>query len=156
MMAQNNSLDKNKIVRALQKYVLTREFTRGKVGASTKRERHMKNFEPYVIPEMKARIDNQYGVAFDNVFGCDIPVLVEFEYDRDEDEPPQVRQMVVKAAQDFVLGSDFFDLVVKQGADITDMLDVSDESAIMDELHKRMAARAVDDNEAMRLHLAGV
>jgi hypothetical protein len=38
MMAHNNSLDKNKIVRALQKYVLTREFTRGKVGASTKRK----------------------------------------------------------------------------------------------------------------------
>lgn len=102
----------------------------------------MKHIEPYLIPELKARIDNQYGVALDNVFGCEIPVLVEFEYDRDEDEPPQVRQMVVKAAQDWTLGADFFELVIKQGADITQMLDVQAESKVEQAMLDRMEARA--------------
>jgi hypothetical protein len=114
----------------------------------------MKNTETYVIEELRARIDNMYGVALDNVFGCDIPVLVEFEYDRDEDEPPQVRQMVVKCAQDCTLGADFFELVIKQGADITSMLTAQDESKIEAELHKRMAAHAAEHNEQMDEHEA--
>lgn len=116
----------------------------------------MKITEPYILKELKARIDSAYGLALDNVFGCEIPVLVEFEYDRDEDEPPQVRQMVVKCAQDFTLGSDFFALVIKQGADITAMLTIVDESEIEEELHKRMAAREADDNEAALQHEASL
>lgn len=114
----------------------------------------MKYTENIVLQELKARIDSAYGSAIDNVYGCEIPVLVEFEYDRDEGEPPQVRQMVVKAAQDFSLGSDFFQLVIKQGADLNAMLTVVDESMIEEEMHKRMAARAADENEAALEHEA--
>lgn len=108
----------------------------------------MKHVEPWIIPELKARIDNVYGTSLDNVYGYDVPALVEFEYDRDEDEPPQVRQMVVKCAQDFVLDSDFAQLVIKQGANLNDAITAADESAIEDEIHKRMAARDASDNES--------
>lgn len=114
----------------------------------------MKHTEPYLIDELKARIDNFYGVGIDNVYGTDIPVLVEFEYDRDEGEPPQIRKMTVKAAQDWTLGTDDFELIVKQGADIAAMLTAQQETKIEAEMHKRYSAYAASENEAALEHEA--
>lgn len=119
----------------------------------------MKNIEPFVISELKARIDNQYGASVDNVYGCEIPALVEFEYDAGDDiDPPQIRQMVVKCAQDWTLGADFFELVMKQGADLTPLLDVQTETKIeqamldrMEKAIKEAAADALEDEAAQRL-----
>lgn len=99
----------------------------------------MKNIEPWIIPELKARIDNLFGASIDNVYGCDVPALVEFEYDAGDDvDAPMIRQMVVKCAQDWTLGADFFELVIKQGADITPMLDLHTENKIEQAMLDRM------------------
>lgn len=116
----------------------------------------MTHVMPYLIPELKARIDNCYGVSLDNVYACDVPVTVEYEYDRDEDEPPQVRRMVVKCAEDWTLGSDDFQLIIKQGANLNNAITAADENAIEDAIHKRMEKIRVDENEAMHLHRAGL
>lgn len=108
----------------------------------------MKHQMNYTIPEMKARVSNVFGVALDSVFGCDVPVVVEYEYDTDPDEPAQVRQMVVRAAQDWTLGSDDFELVIKKGANLNNAIQVADESAIEEAIHKHMKAIADDESEA--------
>jgi hypothetical protein len=66
--------------------------------------------------------------------------------------------MVVKCAQDWTLGADFFELVIKQGADLTPMLDLHTENKIeqamldrMEKALKEAAADALEDEAAQRL-----
>lgn len=116
----------------------------------------MKQTAPYVIEEMKANLTNIYGASIDSVYSMDVPVTVEFEYAAGDDiDPPQVRQMAVKCAQDWTLGTDGYVLIINQGTDITQMLDVATESKIEQAMIDRMAAQAADENEAAQLHAAG-
>lgn len=116
----------------------------------------MKTTELYTLPELTIAIADLFGTVRESAYAMDVPVLLTFEYERDEDEPPQILQLVVTCAQEVSLGANGMALVLEQCCDITTYLTDQQADAIEEEIHKRMKARDADDNEAMRLHLAGV
>lgn len=108
----------------------------------------MKHMEQLVLPELEVKITDVFRITFATAYGMNVPVAVEFEYDRDEDELPQVRQMVVRCAQPFTFEADEMELIAKQGCELTSYLTDQQTDAIEEEIHKRMAAHAADDNDA--------
>lgn len=112
----------------------------------------MTNVEPWIIPEMNIKL----GEGVDTAFACDVPVLVEFEYEpgyegtfggpMEDAEPSEPAYISIKKVtigdESVTLEGERTTLAFHQGCSVLEYLTAHQLDVIEDAMHKRMEESA--------------